>query len=72
MKESKGKANPGLLNKILLEKLNAKSWQCIDRYTKWPLLYVWTAHVFSHLKATFITPDYALLQSGQMFVPDKA
>lgn len=25
MKESKGKANPGLLNKILLEKLNAKS-----------------------------------------------
>ena len=26
MKLSKGKANPGLLNKILLEKLNAKSW----------------------------------------------
>ncbi|XVE65755.1 hypothetical protein DITRI_Ditri08aG0024900 [Diplodiscus trichospermus] len=25
MKLSKGKANPGLLNKILLEKLNAKS-----------------------------------------------
>uniref|UniRef100_F6H8T7 Asn/Gln amidotransferase domain-containing protein n=1 Tax=Vitis vinifera TaxID=29760 RepID=F6H8T7_VITVI len=25
MKASKGKANPGLLNKILLEKLNAKS-----------------------------------------------
>ncbi|KAK9287772.1 hypothetical protein L1049_016212 [Liquidambar formosana] len=25
MKVSKGKANPGLLNKILLEKLNAKS-----------------------------------------------
>lgn len=25
MKESKGKANPKLLNKILLEKLNAKS-----------------------------------------------
>ena len=26
MKLSKGKANPGLLNKILLKKLNAKSW----------------------------------------------
>lgn len=25
MKASKGKANPGILNKILLEKLNAKS-----------------------------------------------
>lgn len=27
MKASKGKANPGILNKILLEKLNAKSWE---------------------------------------------
>lgn len=33
MKLSKGKANPGLLNKILLEKLNSKSWDYYYIYT---------------------------------------